>query len=177
MNRLKEIDIIRCVVILMLIAVHVFAPYTDAWPLPKGCVSNELFSYIGKICYNGMLETFFFISGCVLAIKKCPTEFPAKVFLLYKRLKRLYVPCLIFGVITVIIVNGFGDLYNNLGRIISGAYHLWFLPVLFWCWFFEIFIVQRLRKHVLLLLAFLAVLPYPYIPFNMNLSFYYLFFL
>lgn len=175
MSRLKELDIIRCIVILMLIAVHVTSPYTGAWPLPEGVHKNSTLEFINKFCCNGMLETFFFISGVLLATKSLPTGLKDRTVLLYKRFKRLYIPCIVFGIVAVILFLD-GDIIGQAGRIISGVFHLWFLPVMFWCWVLEVLFVDRIKRHTLLLLAFISILPYPHLPLNFNVSLYYLFF-
>ena len=66
----------------------------------------------------------------------------------------------------------------NIYNIINGAGHMWFLPMLYWC-FIEIYILEKLditNNIKLLLLLFLipfSVLP---LPFQLGNSFYYLFF-
>lgn len=176
MNRYKEIDIIRCIVVLMVVIVHTTAPHTGAWTLPAELDSNIPLYYIGKLCYSGMLETFIFISGFLLGRKPLPSDMSAKKSLIYNRFIRLYVPCLFFGVIAVVIINGYDQIINKSAAIIQGIYHLWFLPVLLWCFILELLFVQKIKRFSLPTLAILAVLPYPGMPFNINVSLYYLFF-
>lgn len=176
MNRLKEIDIIRCIVVLMVVLVHTAAPHTGAWPLPAELPGNMTLLYIGKLCYCGMLETFVFISGFLLGQKPLPSDASTKKRLIYNRFIRLYIPCIIFGIIAVAVINGYDQILSKSAKIIQGIYHLWFLPVLLWCFVLEVLLVQRIKRFSLPILAILAILPYPGMPFNINTSLYYLFF-
>lgn len=68
MERLKEIDIIRTFVIILLVLYHALAPYCGGWDMPSYAQPNEGFYWGGKLAYSGMLETFVLISGYVICL-------------------------------------------------------------------------------------------------------------
>lgn len=62
--------------------------------------------------------------------------------------------------------------------VFSGVGHLWYLPLLFWC-FIVMWIVEKIRvsdKVKLIFLLALAILPFPSLPFQLYRVAYYLFF-
>ena len=179
MLRLKEIDIIRALVIVALVANHSFAPYTGAWPtLPVGSDSAG-YHWFGKLLYSGMLETFVCISGYVFALGMQNKNISLGSIALSKT-RRLLIPCLVWGIIyllTVFPLNAFTQA-SSYWRIVNGIGHLWFLPMLFWCFILE-YLVNKCFTHSRLLyvvLGIAAILPYPAMPFYFNNSLYFLFF-
>ena len=74
------------------------------------------------------------------------------------------------------------ELCNRGGKtmllVFSGVGHLWYLPLLFWC-FIVMWIVEKIRvsdKVKLIILLVLAILPFPSLPFQLYRVAYYLFF-
>lgn len=123
-----------------------------------------------------MLETFVAISGFLFcyAQQKHGTN-PLKSIVTAK-IKRLYIPCLIWGIVYYLL---FIPSYHYTGiyKILNGIGHLWFLPMLFWCFILEKAIVLKyLHGNALIVLSLIAVLPYPTLPFWLNTSLYYLFY-
>lgn len=159
-----------------LVGYHCLAPYCGAWPLPSAYASSIL-TWVGKLLYNGMLETFVFISGylCAVSWQKRNTRFGAMV---KQKLRRLYLPCICWGCLILLLFPNEESLWQNAASIVNGKYHLWFLPMLFWCFVIEYFIVHLPLKPrpALLLLLVAALLPYPGLPLYLNSSFYYVFF-
>ena len=51
MERLKEIDIIRTFVIILLVLYHALAPYCGGWDMPSYAQPNEGFYWGGKLAY------------------------------------------------------------------------------------------------------------------------------
>lgn len=179
MQRLKEIDIIRCVVIIVLVMYHSFAPFTGAWDLPVYLSPNVFYEKLDKLLYAGMLESFVCISGYVFAYSINYKKYRLKT-LLVSKFKRLYIPCLVWGIIYILVMYSFHDFFmlETYSKLINGIGHLWFLPMLFWCFMFEfIFLKYKDKlKSPLLFLAVIAVLPYFTLPLRVNNSLYYLFF-
>lgn len=178
MERLKEIDIIRTFVIILLVLYHALAPYCGGWDMPSYAQPNEGFYWGGKLAYSGMLETFVLISGYVFAfsLQKKVISFQ---LLLAGKLKRLFVPCMCWGIIMTLIFFGPSKLLNleHFWKIIGGYGHLWFLPMLFWCFLMEYGIQHCLKgRNLMLVLMIIAILPWPGIPFRFNQSLYYLLF-
>lgn len=178
MERLKEIDIIRTFVIILLVLYHALAPYCGGWDMPSYAQPNEGFYWGGKLAYSGMLETFVLISGYVFAFSLQKKVISFRL-LLAGKLKRLFVPCMCWGIIMTLIFFGPSKLLNleHFWKIIGGYGHLWFLPMLFWCFLMEYGIQHCLKgRNLMLVLMIIAILPWPGIPFRFNQSLYYLLF-
>ena len=97
-----------------------------------------------------MLETFVFISGYLFGFQVQKNGIGIICFknTILKKAKRLLLPCFFFGVIYYTV---FYDLskpvYEISYSIMCGTGHLWFLPMLFWC-FTEIYLIERLKCHI-----------------------------
>lgn len=125
-----------------------------------------------------MLETFVLISGYVFAFSLQKKVISFRL-LLAGKLKRLFVPCMCWGIIMTLIFFGPSKLLNleHFWKIIGGYGHLWFLPMLFWCFLMEYGIQHCLKgRNLMLVLMIIAILPWPGIPFRFNQSLYYLLF-
>lgn len=178
---LEDICVIRIILIFLLIIYHSFCPYTTSfWENPQG-YTIPLYYWIGRTSYSFMLETFVFISGLILGYQVLRKGESTLTFnrLVKNKTKRLIIPSIIFSVFYYLL---FLDLNNPpfsiLMEIIEGAGHLWFLPMLFWC-FVGIYILTRfsLRKELLVFLLFvIACLSVIKLPFRVNQSLYFLLF-
>ncbi len=175
--RNKEIDLIRSILIVFVIAFHACCPYfAKTWMLTPS-MSEEYrgtYTYIGHIIYNGMLEMFVLLSGFLYA-----NTIKSKLTLSFckKKTLRLYVPCLFWGCIYSL----FFSADFNIKNIVNGIGHLWFLPMLMWLFLLE----RQVNKlssfgcnnyHIFLILSFIAIIPFPTLPLGLNISLYYLLF-
>lgn len=149
-NRLDEIDIIRCLVIICLVLYHSFAPFCNSWSWPLS-ESKEipLYFWYGKFAYSGMLETFVFILGVVYAFSTS-NKSVSLCTLIKKKFHRLYIPAIVWGTIWLALFSTLNNDLVTLFRVISGSGHLWFLSMLFWCFIFELFIGKYITKRYLL---------------------------
>lgn len=131
---LYEIAFCRPILIVLLVLYHSFAIYTGVWEMPNGIVPTRAYAWVAEVAYSFMLPMFFFISGYVWGwqrrVKGKEESFAA---LLIKKLQRLYMPCLFFGLFYIVIFDQNQGIWRILYTLISGAGHLWFLPVLFLC--------------------------------------------
>ena len=178
---LNDICVIRIILILLLILYHSLCPYTSAfWDNPQG-YDIPLYYWIGRLSYSCMLETFVLISGVILGFqtKRNGREALSFTHLVVGKLKRLIIPSLLFGTIYFLI---FMDLssapFTIVKSLFEGVGHMWFLPMLFWCFFF-LFIISILRldrKEILPLLLLFAIFSSLPLPLRMNQSMYYFFF-
>lgn len=171
--RAKEVDIIRVFVLIALVMYHSLAPYTGGWTSISNSTSiiNTLYKWLGYFCYAGMLETFTAISGyvfCLTEIRK-PTNTRT---LFSKKLRRLYIPAIIWGVIYYLLFSR-TSLISGMLSIINGIGHLWYLPMLLCCFILEKAIVLKYNIPLWLISIF-AFLPIPSLPVHLNSAFYYL---
>ena len=179
MLRLKEIDLIRASIIAILVLFHAFAPFGGGWELPEMTQNSTFYHWWDIFLYSGMLETFTFISGYVFAFSLPKKSYTLKQIATGK-IKRLYIPCLFWGIVFGLIFFPaekwlHADSYLS---IMNGIAHLWYLPMLFWCFIFEFAIHKYFRnnKFIYPLLFLIAILPYPTLPLHINSSLYYLLF-
>lgn len=95
---LDEISFIRPILIVLLVLYHAFAPWCGAWNAFDGFQENIFYWWIGKLAYSFMLPTFVFISGYVWSYQRETLRRKDEFKVLFiKKLKRLYIPCLLFG--------------------------------------------------------------------------------
>ncbi len=176
-QRLREIDIIRSCVIFALIGCHAFAPFAGNWETPVLTAESTMYYWLAKFFYSGMLETFVFISGYVYALSDIKHNYTIST-LIPSKIKRLYIPCLLWGVVCIIIYSGVGSLLSlkSAWIIMNGLGHLWFLPMLLWCFIFENLFCKRISFPKIWILIIIALLPCPELPLRINNSLYYLLF-
>ena len=184
--QLDEITIMRPLLIcFFLVGYHAFAPWGGAWQMPTAIKGEEVPAYfwIDKFLYSFMLETFVFISGYLFAFQKyhLGRNFTLKG-IINNKFKRLIVPCVVFSILYSFISYKLTfELGQYIYDVLCGLGHLWFLPMLFWC-FVLAFVLERIRgdyKIKLGSLFILAIIANGYgsvIPWRLGYSFYYLFF-
>lgn len=134
-KNLDEISFIRPILIVLLVLYHAFAPYCGAWKPFEGFHENTCYWWIGRLAYSFMLPTFVFISSYVFSFQRetlCRVE---KIgVLVIKKARRLLLPSILFSLIYLPLLSNIEDkgLVHNVLLILSGAGHMWFLPMLFW---------------------------------------------
>ena len=127
---------------------------------------------MADFAYSFMLEAFVFISGLILGFQArySPERLNLKN-LIGKKSKRLMLPCVIWSIIYFILLDD-----RNLTTvqffysILNGEGHLWFLPMLFWC-FVAIFLLERTRipkLYCLILAILIALLPMVDLPLRID---------
>jgi len=132
-NYIPEIAIIRLFLIVLVVLYHSCAIHTGNWPPVGGVI--PAYSWIGHTAYSFMLEAFVFISGYLYGVSlrnKNSIELKSEV---KKKAKRLLIPCWIFGIFYCILFDQSSSIYQKVFNVIVGEAHLWFLPMLFWCFF------------------------------------------
>lgn len=182
-RNLDEVSFIRPILIVLLVFVHCFTVFNGGWPPFEGYKDCTGYMWFSRTCYSFMLETFIFVSGYVWAYQVIDLQKRSSLGILKKKAERLILPSVVFSLVYWQLFNG--DITDLVGggkiviSVLSGVGHLWYLPVLFWC-FVSLWIVEKLKisdKVKLFILLVLALLPYPYIPFQLSrLPYYFLFF-
>lgn len=141
-----------------------------------------MYFWIQKLTFSCMLELFVFISGYIfyhqLAFKKSSlTE------LISSKFRRLLLPCIVFGVIYAFLFHEVDSLrLKFLYDIVIGVGHLWFLPMLFFC-FIIAYCINRFSAsinidsvYILIVLAIFSTLSTLPLPFRLSSTLYYFFF-
>lgn len=178
--KLQEAMVIRPILILLLVVYHAFIIYAGGWAHPEGYMPHEGYAWIARLSYSFMLEMFVFLSGYVWAYQLLElSRWTSFGELVQQKSKRLLLPSFIFSVIYLLC---FGTEAVTPPRILYdvllGVGHMWFLPMLFWC-FCGAYVITRIKCNevykvfTLLCLAMVSFLP---LPLRMGSAMYYLFF-
>ena len=178
-QNLSEVSFIRPILIILLVVYHSFIIYDGGWSKPDGFVDIVSYRWIARSSYAFMLETFVLISGYLWAYQReCLSKVKTFFETISNKFERLIIPCLVFGILYICIFGGYNELSNNLLSLWGGVGHLWFLPMLFWCFVLGYPIVHIkcklvLKICVLLLLVLGSILS---LPFALSTALYYLLF-
>lgn len=173
-SNLYEVSVIRPLLIFCIVVGHSFAPFSGSWK--SFGVDISMYEWINPFFISFQLGCFVLISGYLykhVSIK--PISWGDFV---WKKIKRLIIPCVFFGLIYYLLV---GEQNPNLSeliyQILQGYGHLWFLPMLFWCFIFAFFIDRFLcfyfsKRTIFIFLVVVTLIPFP-IPFGIGNALHY----
>lgn len=173
---LNDVYILRPIAIFFIIVYHAFIIYRGGWEKPSDYQDVTAYYTIATISYAFWLELFVFISGYLfaLSLKRKQSEFKD---MFISKFKRLILPSILFSIIYYFMFYYPIDfsVSHCVMKIISGAGHLWFLPMLFWtmliCYVIDkIKISTKLKLVGVLFLPVLSLAPFP---FQLNQACYY----
>ena len=179
---LQDVVCIRLLLILLLVLYHSFAMYCDSWAMPEGIHDIKAYWWIGTFSYSFLLESFVFISGYVFGYQ-VREKFNGCIDLyntIISKARRLLIPSVLFSSIYLLCFN-LGDAISPIKQVynvINGEGHMWYLPMLFWC-FVAIFIVEKLRipsRYIILLASLASVFSLFTLPFRLSSAAYYFIF-
>lgn len=162
----------RPTVIILLVLYHCLCLYTGGWKPPTGVEQIAAYWWIGRLISGFRIETIAFVGGYVFAFQCIELgrriSFPSFV---WKKFRRLIIPCILFGVAYYMLYLAKTPFswHHFVWKVLNGAGHLWFLPMLFWC-FLASWLIDRmlnLAKNqqqwigwlVLLILACCSLIP------------------
>lgn len=179
---LNNIALIRPILVFLLVFYHAFAPYSGGWEPIDGFPDVPAYWWMDKLSYAFMLELFVFVSGYVFGFQvrtKGESKLEAKS-LFSNKTKRLLIPSMVFSLLYVILIRGVDKqpVSQTIYDVIAGAGHLWFLPMLFWC-FVLMWVIEKLRlrpRVVIPVLLIMSMLPQIPVPFHFGHTLYYMLF-
>lgn len=178
-RRLNEVDILRPLAIFLVVVLHCFTVYWGKWSPFEGYAPCAPYKWIAATSFSFTMELFVLLSGYIfgyqlLVLKK---DFTLKS-LAKNKLKRLIVPSLVFGVLYALIFYWNKDFFTVAYRVLSGAGHLWFLQMLFWCFILAFLLYKSgmSDKYKFLILIGAIAISTVNIPLRLDKAFYYLFF-
>lgn len=164
---LMDVVLMRLVLITLLIIYHALCVHTGAWQPPfEGFQQIAVYDWIGMLSHTFQLEAMVLISGSLLGYKLLLQKSETLTFniCVVKKAKRILLPSILFSILYYIM---FFDtnvpLPNIVLRIANGCGHLWFLPMIFWCFVITYLIARFMPsnskyQHLLLIIfALLAV--------------------
>ena len=178
---LYEVIPIRLFLIVTLVFYHAFCIFSGAWAPIESYPEIPIYSILDKLSYACLLETFVFISGYIFGyqVKKKGVAALSANNIFIKKFKRLIIPSILFSLLYVLLLGNIKQpITQTLYSLINGVGHMWFLPMLFWC-FVGVYVFEKLNLKgnivlgILFLMIFFSVIP---LPFRIGTSFYYLFF-
>lgn len=182
-QQLSEIVVIRPLLVVLLVFYHAFAIYggEGAWEPIEGFPKVYAYWWLDRLSYAFMLEMFVFISGYVFGYQ-VRTRGENKLMgrsLLPSKIKRLILPCMIFSLLYILL---YGDItqpiYRTLYGLINGVAHMWFLPMLFWC-FVAVWLFEKVNlgiKAGVLLTILASLVSVNGLPLQLSHTMYYLLF-
>ena len=122
----------RSVLALLIVFMHAFTCYQGAWEQPEGYIDIPAYKWIARISFAFTLEAFVFISGYLFAFQRITLNRTGGYFL--SKSKRLLLPSIVFSIFYFTFFYNYRGIGNFIYGIINGCGHLWFLPMLFWCY-------------------------------------------
>lgn len=182
LRRLDDVVVIRLLLMLLVVLYHAFCPAAGIWkPIDGMDDSPVAYWWIAKFSSSFVMETFVFISGYLFGYqmsKKSAMQFSMSA-VVKRKAKRLVIPSIIFSVLYLITINNAYDSATGVAYgILNGVGHMWFLPMLFWCFVFTSIAIKFNAKPewVFALLIVLSLFSFVPLPFRISSAFYYMLF-
>lgn len=176
---LADAAIIRPILIVLLVLYHAFAIFTGGWKPLDSFPDLKVYWWLGRGSEAFMLESFVFVSGYVFGFQSINRGALNAKPLLWSKFKRLIIPCLLFGFLYIILFEDITQPWTiTVYELLNGVGHLWFLPMLFWC-FVLIWIIESFHFKPYLVLPVLllcSIGSFITLPFQFARSLYYMFF-
>lgn len=140
--RLDEVTLMRTILALLIVFMHSFTCYNGSWEQPAGYVDIPLYKWLTRTSFAFTLESFVFLSGYLFAFQRITLQRTDGFWkLTSNKLKRLILPSIIFSVLYFVLFFEYKGVGDAVYSIINGCGHMWYLPMLFWCfvggWFLE----------------------------------------
>lgn len=169
---LYEVSYIRPIVIFLLVVSHSFTKiHKGAGTQTQPYELAEAYLWLVRLIKGFRIETIALVAGYVFAYQSIDLGRKYKFWpFIVKKFKRLIIPMLVFGVVYY-----FCFLFRQsdfhwdsfvVTLLSGGGGHLWFLPMLFWC-FLTIWVIDRFKLSswiTLLVLAIISIIPTPGLP-------------
>ena len=161
-KRLDEVTLMRCVLALLIVFMHAFTCFNHSWQEPAGYVDVPLYKWLSRISFAFTLEAFVFISGYLYAYQRITLHRVEQLgTLIINKLKRLILPSILFSALYFAIFYQYKGSADLLYNLVNGCGHMWFLPMLFWCfigdWLLEQIKIKDVWKIILLIVLNLSM--------------------
>lgn len=178
---LPDVVVIRNILIVLLVFYHAFAIYSGAWKPIDGFPEIKIYWWLDKLSFAFMLELFVFISGYVFGFQvriKGDSKLQAKI-LFWGKFKRLIIPSIIFSLLYILLLGNIRQpIQKTVYDLFNGYAHMWFLPMLYWC-FVGVWIIEKIHlksKWAILLLVVATMGSFLPLPLRMGEAMYYMLF-
>lgn len=131
--RLDEVTLMRCILALLIVFMHAFTCFQGGWRQPDGYVDISVYKWIARASFAFTLEAFVFISGYLFAFQRLTLNRTRGGHFISHKIKRLIIPSIIFSALYFLFFCEYIGISNLLYNLVNGCGHMWFLPMLFWC--------------------------------------------
>ena len=171
---LYEVSIIRPMVIFLLVVLHSFTKIGEGGGNFQDYQLAGAYQWFVWLISGFRIETIALVAGYVFSYQSHDLGRSYKFWpFVWKKFKRLIIPMVVFGVIYYFCFFFNADTFTTkefLLKVFSGCGHLWFLPMLFWC-FIAIWIIDHYKWDswiLLVLLAIVSIVPSPKLPLGFS---------
>lgn len=123
----------RCILAVLIVFMHSFTCYNGGWAEPDSFVDIPVYKWMSRISFAFTLQAFVFISGYLFAFQRIELKRVGGRTLVINKLKRLILPSVIFSAAYFAIFLQYKGIGELIYKLISGCGHMWYLPMLFWC--------------------------------------------
>lgn len=174
--RLDEITLMRTLLAVLIVFMHSFTCFQGGWAEPDGYIDIPTYKWIARTAFAFTLEAFVFISGYLFAFQEITLCKSGGVII--NKLQRLILPSIIFSIPYFFIFYDYKGVGSFLYSIVNGCGHMWYLPMLFWC-FVGMVILQKIKigdGWKLLLLVFINLFWPLSLPFQLGATANYIFY-
>lgn len=153
-GEIVEISYLRVLAMLMIVMFHCLCLNAGIW--------SFIFDYNYVRCYRIFanflnlldLPIFFFVAGYLYSFLYDKGVYPNAINFLFKKIQRLLLPYILWGILMIALM----PQLCNLGGLVNGLGHLWFLLSLFITFVFFDFIQRFTNNFSFLLCVFLCVI-------------------
>ena len=167
-----EVSIIRPLVIFLLVVFHCLCIYIGSWESIENLIRVPIYYWMANLISGFRIETISLVAGYIFAYQNIDLKrYIPLLSLMKKKFLRLIVPCWFFGIFYyLLIMYNYINWKESIYYILNGAGHLWFLPMLFWC-FVCLWIIHHYQPNrfwTFIILSILSILPIPSLPFGLT---------
>ena len=179
MKAMNEVTWMRCFLAFLIVFFHSFLCFDGRWKPFEGIIDIPIYRWLSRISFSYTLEAFVLISGYIFAFQHITLQREERLEgLVWNKLKRLILPSILFSAVYFLLFIDYYGPANMLYRIVNGCGHMWYLPMLFWCflggWFLEKIKINDSKK--LFFLALLSINSIRHLPFSFDRTLHYLVF-
>ena len=179
---LYEVSIIRPIIIYLLVFLHSFTKINNGGGIVRDYHLPDFYQWMCYFISGFRIETIALVAGYVFSYQCNDLKRSYKFWpFVKKKVHRLIIPMLFFGTIYYFMfflsLRPFSIKHFAIS-ILSGCGHLWFLPMLFWC-FLSIWVIDHYKLsslRLLFILAFFSLLPLNSLPLGFGRFPHFLFF-
>lgn len=142
-GRLNDVVIIRSIAIVLVVAFHAYYMMMVPGHFPETTqMYHDMYFNVNCLILQFRMPLFIFISGYLFShLENDRGKYATFRELLSNKFKRLIIPFFVFATVFMVSVNDF-----SLRPYYAWGYqHLWFIPMLFWCFIFTR--IQSFAKH------------------------------